>query len=148
MKHQAKVLFIAAIALPCVGAAAGELVIVCPESIAAVESLSTADDAWRVESDLGKRGKFLDSISVFSGPPAEMASLVPDRTSRKKQLRTSSWLFTAQASATYWVACSYSNTTLQLNRQLPGGVRRCDLSERLLPEGVRVGIAGMKFENE
>ena len=93
MKHQARILLLAAIALPCVGAAAGELAIDCPESIAAVESLSTADDAWRVETDLGKRGKFLDSISVFSGPPAEMASLVPDRTSRKKQLRTSTWLF-------------------------------------------------------
>jgi hypothetical protein len=147
-KHQARILLLAAIALPCVGAAAGELVIVCPESIAALESLSAADDAWRVETDLGKRGKFLDSISVFSGPPAEMASLIPDRTSRKKQLRTSTWVFPAQASATYWVACTYSNSTLQLTRQLPGGVRRCELSERLLPNGVRLGIAGMKCEHE
>ena len=146
MKHQARILLLAAIALPCVGAAAGELAIVCPESIAAVESLSTADDVWRVESDLGKRGKFLDSISVFSGPPAEMASLVPDRTSRKKQLRTSTWQFAAPSTAAYWVACTYTNSTLQLTRQLPSGVRRCELSERLLPNGVRLGIDGMKCE--
>lgn len=146
MKHQGMILLLAAIALPGAGAVAGELRIDCPESIAAVESLDGAGEAWQVETDLGKRGKFLDSISVFSGPPAEMASLVPDRTSRKKQLRTSTWQFAAPSTAAYWVACTYTNSTLQLTRQLPSGVRRCELSERLLPNGVRLGIDGMKCE--
>lgn len=146
MKHQGMFLLLAAMALPGAGAVAGELRIDCPESIAAVESLDGAGEAWRVETDLGKRGKFLDSISVFSGPPVEMASLVPDRSSRKKQLRTSTWQFAAASTAAYWVACTYTNSTLLLTRQLPSGVRRCELSERLRPNGVKLGIEDMKCE--
>ena len=66
-------------------------------------AVKAAGEAWRVETDLGKRGKFLDSIGVFSGPPAEMASLVPGRTSHKKQLWTSIWQFAAPSSVAYWV---------------------------------------------
>lgn len=146
MKHQGMLLLLMTMALPGAGAVTGELRIDCPESIAAVESLDGAGEAWRVETDLGKRGKFLDSISVFSGPPAEMASLVPDRSSERKQRRISAWEFSAQSSEAYWVACTYTNSTLQLTRQLPSGVRRCELSERLQPNGVKLGIEGMKCE--
>ncbi|MCZ2136441.1 MAG: hypothetical protein LC098_13600 [Burkholderiales bacterium] len=140
MQSPSKLIGIAFAGLLTLAAHAEPTVIVCPPTLDATESPHGAVDGWQVEVDHGKRGKFLDSISVFSGPPNEMANLVPDKTSSKSLERKSLWRLRGPADSTYWVACSYINSTLLLTRALPAGTRQCELSERLLRTGARLSV--------
>lgn len=146
MSIKARLLGLIFIALQSVVAFAEKLSVECPPTIETNESAKDVGDSWRLEQDLGKRGKFLDSISIYSGPPKEMATLVPDKTTQKSKKRKSVWSFSNQSNDQYWVACTYTNSSLLLTKPLPKGTKKCELSESLLATGVKLAVESLICE--
>lgn len=64
------------------------------------------------------------SISVFDGPPAEMADLVPDNTNAK----LSRWTFGAARTRDIYIVCNYADTRIKLSRKAPAEVTSCTLT--------------------
>jgi hypothetical protein len=69
----------------------------------------------------------LASVTIFDGPPQELASLVPDQTHVKGRV-LASWQLTPNAGRQYWLACGYSGTRITLARALPGEIRSCSVT--------------------
>ena len=63
------------------------------------------------------------SISVFDGPPSEMADLVPDNPSAKVQR----WTFDKKRTRDIYIVCNYADTRLKLARKAPAEVTVCSL---------------------
>lgn len=106
---------------------AGLVDLPCPESIETAQTIASDHPGWRVaSSDI--RAK--DGISMHqgrpvgftSGPAQEGAFLAPvgDR-----------WPIAAGGDV--WLVCAYSDTTIQLSRQIPKGSSVCGI--RLDPDG-------------
>jgi hypothetical protein len=72
-----------------------------------------------------ERRRPLDGITFYSGPPADKASLAPDRSRRSKNGYEQSWRF---GIGSYWMACRYQDSRILLMRPLPRGVRQCQLT--------------------
>jgi hypothetical protein len=64
------------------------------------------------------------SISVFDGPPAEMADLVPDNPNAKLQR----WTFGKPRTRDIYIVCNYADTRIKLSRKAPAEVASCTLS--------------------
>jgi hypothetical protein len=64
------------------------------------------------------------SISVFDGPPTEMADLVPDNPNAKLQR----WTFGKPRARDIYIVCNYADTRLKLARKAPTEVTSCTLS--------------------
>jgi hypothetical protein len=64
------------------------------------------------------------SISVFDGPPAEMADLVPDNPNAKVQR----WTFGRPRTRDIYIVCNYADTRIKLSRKAPAEVASCALS--------------------
>lgn len=118
----------------------------CPKNIEVIESAQNVGDEWKVEKDLGKRGKFLDSVSVYSGHPNNMGNLIPDKTSQTNRQRKYLWIFNENDQGEFWVACTYTNSALLLTKPIRKGTRRCELTEKLLPTGAKLAIESMNCE--
>lgn len=124
-------------------AADNDRLLYCPESIKVTENASGIDATWEITLDNGRRGYFLDDIRFYSGHPSQMASLVPDSTSRSANERKSIWRFPSDSSTGYWIACSYQNTRLLVTKKLPKNVKTCQVNEQLLPSGVVLKVKGV-----
>ena len=118
----------------------------CPQTIEVMESIVATDNSWSVAQDRGRRGYFLDSISIYSGHPREMANLVPDKTIRRNQERKFTWNLHSSEKEEYWVACSYSNSLSLLTKALPKSYKKCELTEKLLPSGKKLKIERFSCE--
>jgi hypothetical protein len=118
--------------------------IVCPHQLQATETAEPVS-GWQAQTDLGKRGRFLDGISVYSGNPEEMANLVPDSSLVRKGERISTWKLRADEHG-YWMACRYTNSLTLLTRPLAPRFSRCELREKLLPSRARLSIGGFSCE--
>ncbi len=129
----------------CLSASAEAIKIDCPKSIDVTESALEVNRFWTVEIDSGKRGRFLDSVSVYSGRPENMGNLIPDKTIEKGSRRIYIWKFADQADE-IWIGCTYINSMLQLTQPLPKGVHKCELTEKILPSGVKLAIETMNCE--
>jgi hypothetical protein len=68
----------------------------------------------------------LSGVTVFDGPPEELASLVPDGDSEDDKTTTESWTLAANPRG-YWITCHYSSTTVTLTQRLPDTARRCEV---------------------
>lgn len=95
----------------------------CPDSISANHTLMEpleAGSPWTSYSAESAGAQTFSGITVFDGPPEEMASLVP-ATEGEQQV----WTFSAQKSRKIWVQCDYANTSLKLVQAMPDAVTRC-----------------------
>jgi len=128
--------------LACIGAAgcvsASAVDIVCPTTIESKQQ-SQSVGQW-TPADLGA-ASVLDSVTLLSGAPAENASLVPDVSSKGKQLETIVWKLVRKPSEPIWIACTYSNTRIALTTQVPDGATECSVAYSLSPKGTRVKVA-------
>jgi hypothetical protein len=113
---------------------------VCPESLEVTESATTPDNRWIIVKDAGRRGHFIDSVSIYAGHPRDLANLAPDRTKNIPGQRKTQWNLPEANATEYWLACAYTNSLLMLARPLPREIRSCILTESRLPSGVRIGI--------
>jgi predicted secreted protein len=64
------------------------------------------------------------SISMFEGPPAEMADLVPDNPNAKLQR----WTFGKPRTRDIYIVCNYADTRIKLARKAPAEVASCTLT--------------------
>ena len=69
------------------------------------------------------------SISVFDGPPAEMAELVPDNADTGAHA-SYYWTFSGQETA-IWLVCHYKGSQQTQQLALPKPFRKCQLGGRL-----------------
>jgi hypothetical protein len=112
-------LFCAAFMNP--AAHAAPLVLNCPATVSVAAS-AQAPAGW--EAVPSTQPLSFNNIGLFSGHPREMASLVPDTQRRSGKQLLSAWRLPG-ASERYWLACSYTQTTLQITQRLPAGLTRC-----------------------
>ncbi|MFO1323449.1 MAG: STY0301 family protein [Burkholderiales bacterium] len=73
------------------------------------------------------------SISVFDGPPSEMADLVPDNPNAKVQR----WTFGRKRTRDVYIVCNYADTRIKLARKAPAEVTSCATST---PSGAITGV--------
>lgn len=69
------------------------------------------------------------SISVFDGPPQEMADLVPDNPNAKRP----KWTFAKDRKRDIFLVCNYADTRMKLARKVPAGVRSCTVDTPVGP---------------
>jgi hypothetical protein len=108
----------------------------CPQTIAVAQSASAPAPDWTVTYSGYETA--VAGVTIFDGPPAQQASLVPDneKTSGDDVIQT--WQL-AKSDRGYWLQCNYANTTAQIVRRLPAGVSRCDVT---YDHNVRFGGGG------
>ena len=126
--------------LPAASGFSATVEIRCPEEIQVAEQVTSTHADWSSTPDLGIRGYYLAGLSLYSGHPSELASLVPGRTIAGKRSARHIWQFQAGPAESYWIGCSYQHSRSLLIRPLPAGVTRCELTESLLPDGTRQRI--------
>ena len=64
------------------------------------------------------------AISVFDGPPSEMADLVPDN----PNARIVQWTFKKPRTRDIYIVCGYADTRIALARKAPPTVSSCALA--------------------
>ena len=95
----------------------------CPMKIEVSQSLAAPQDGWTGGQD--KLPTELAGISVFDGPPEQLADLVPDDGKETGDSRSDVWNL-PKSERGYWLTCRYSSTTVTLTRPLPAAVTRCE----------------------
>ena len=98
----------------------------CPESVSVTQSVEKTPDGWTATQD--KLPTALATVTFFSGPPEQEASLVYDRWSNRNGLAFAVWHFPAKATPPIWISCRYSYTQVILSKQLPAGVSQCTVT--------------------
>jgi len=63
------------------------------------------------------------SVSIFDGPPIEMADLMPD----DPNARIVRWTFAKPRTRDIYVVCHYADTRLALSRKAPAEITSCQL---------------------
>ncbi len=95
----------------------------CPQAVVTTQALAAPQAGWT--AGLDKLPTEVAGVSVFEGPPEEMADLVPDDGKDTADTRSDIWNL-PQSDRGYWLVCHYSSTTVILSRQLPATVTRCE----------------------
>jgi hypothetical protein len=113
------------ILLSAAGVAKAEDGVACPFEIEVTQTLAEPVAGWTSEVDPWPTE--LVNLSVFDGPPEELAELIYDEEIEDTETWTVSWLLQADNSRGYWIRCRYANTLVTITQQLPAGVTRCDM---------------------
>ena len=110
--------------VPAKGLFAAELRFECPAEIQTTQNIKEpAPEGWASIPNPQSK-KYLDSISVFDGPPEELASLVPDN-EENQILSKTVWSFHKKKDRPIWLACSYLRTDIVLAKALPLEITQC-----------------------
>jgi hypothetical protein len=64
------------------------------------------------------------SVSIFDGPPVEMADLVPD----DPNARIVRWTLAKNRTRDIYIVCHYADTRLALSRKAPAEITSCQLA--------------------
>jgi hypothetical protein len=96
----------------------------CPPKISVEQRASAPGADWTV-SYSGYESA-VQGVTIFEGPPAEQASLVPDSEKTVGDNLIQVWRL-AGSDRGYWLQCNYANTTAQISRRLPASIARCDV---------------------
>lgn len=97
----------------------------CPDRISTKQTLAQAVPGWT--NQLDATPNLLAGVTFYDGPPAELASLVPDETHLKGKV-LASWQLIPNAGRQYWLACSYAGTRVTVARALPKELRSCTVT--------------------
>lgn len=93
----------------------------CPRQIGTEQTLKSLRNGYDVQADTLGASK-LTFVEFFDGPPAQLASLVPD----KETIRFARWNFVDQdRHGGIWIGCHYSRTRLVMSKKLPIGTQSC-----------------------
>jgi len=65
------------------------------------------------------------SVSVFDGPPVDMADLVPD----DPNARVVRWTFAKNRTRDIYIVCHYADTRISLTRKAPAEITMCQLAD-------------------
>ena len=124
--------FACAIAAPQVACAQAT----CPPTLAVEQKASAPDPNWTVT--FSGYSTAIAGVTIFEGPPAEQASLMPDSEQTTDAMVFQTWKL-AKSDRGYWLQCEYANTTAQISRRLPVNVSRCEVAYE---RNVRFGGGG------
>jgi hypothetical protein len=132
-----KDMLVIAFALAASAALAADWVVECPRQLATSQTLTDpVPDGWsgvaRTASAVhdAKPGAAVTeatppvAISVFDGPPSEMADLVPDN----PNARIVQWTFAKNRTRDIYIVCNYADTRIALSRKAPSTVTSCMLA--------------------
>lgn len=95
----------------------------CPQVIKTNQSLQQEIKEWDVFLDDWNYVHHFNRITFYAGHPKEHASLAPD--SENSKVKKLTWTFDKQE---IWVACGYSNITIQLIQKLPNETKKCTVT--------------------
>jgi hypothetical protein len=110
----------------------------CPASLVVEQKTSAPAPNWTVT--YSGYDTALAGVTIFEGPPAEQASLMPDSEQTTNEIVFQTWKL-ARSDRGYWIQCQYANTTAQISRRLPADVSRCDVTYE---RNVRFGGEGRR----
>ena len=96
----------------------------CPATIAVQQTASAPASDWTVTYSGYETA--VAGVTIFDGPPAQLASLVPDDEKTVGDNIIQVWQL-PKSERGYWLQCNYANTTAQISRRLPASVSRCDV---------------------
>ena len=96
----------------------------CPATIVVDQRASAPAPDWTVSYSGYETA--VAGVTIFDGPPAQQASLVPDSEKTVGDSIIQVWQL-PKSDRGYWIQCNYANTTSQISRRLPPSVRRCDV---------------------
>jgi len=97
----------------------------CPAQLTVAQTASAPDPQWTVS--YSGYPTAVAGVTIFDGPPAEQASLVPDSEKTAGDTIRQTWEL-AKSDRGYWLQCNYANTTAQISRRLPADVTRCEVA--------------------
>lgn len=110
----------------------------CPPTLTVEQKASAPGADWTVS--YSGYNTAIAGVTIFEGPPASQASLLPDNEQTTSDAVFQTWKL-AKSGSGYWLQCEYANTTAQIYRRLSPSVSRCDVtSER----NVRFGGEGRR----
>ena len=96
----------------------------CPRTITVEQRASAPAPDWSVSYSGYETA--LQGVTIFEGPPAEQASLVPDSEKTSGDNLIQVWRL-SKSDRGYWLQCNYANTTAQIAQRLPASIARCDV---------------------
>ena len=96
----------------------------CPATVTVEQRASAPAPDWAVTYSGYQTA--VAGVTIFDGPPAEQASLVPDTEKPSGDNIIQIWQL-PKSDRGYWLQCNYANTTAQISRRLPASVSRCDV---------------------
>jgi hypothetical protein len=108
----------------------------CPALMMQAPPVAPSDTPWVSMIYKGYGESRPESIMVFDGHPAEMASLQPDQSKQTNGEITSIWhLDHPEPGRGFWLACTYTNSSGIFAIPLAPTIRQCRLKQRVLPSG-------------
>jgi len=110
----------------------------CPPTLAVEQKASAPSTEWTISSS--GYNTALAGVTIFDGPPANQASLMPDNEQMSADTVFQTWKL-GKNDAGYWLECDYANTTAQIYKRLPANVSRCDVTYE---RNVRFGGEGRR----
>jgi len=110
----------------------------CPPTLAVEQKAPAPAPGWTVT--YSGYNTAIAGVTIFDGPPADQASLVPDREQTTTDTVIQTWEL-AKNDRGYWLQCEYTNTTAQISQRLPVNVARCDVTYE---RNVRFGGEGRR----
>ena len=113
----------------------------CPQTLVVEQRASAPDANWTVT--YSGYDTAIAGVTIFDGPPANQASLLPDNEETTTYRVFQTWKLARNGS--YWLQCNYANTTAQISRRLPEGVTRCEVT---YDANVRFGGGGGRVVKE
>ena len=126
------------IAAACGTAHAAEWRVDCPAQLSTTQSIAgPVAEGWAAISRTPSSAKNVKpgaadtdasppvGVSVFDGPPVEMADLVPD----DPNARIVRWTFAKNRTRDLYVVCYYGDTRIGLAHKAPPGLASCTLGE-------------------
>jgi len=125
-----------AIYLPLADCGAQVPVLTCPPTMQQAAPAAPSGTSWVGMIYKGNGESRPESIMVFDGNPADMASLQPDQSKQTNKELTSIWHLDHPAPGRpFWLACTYTNSGGIFALPLPSNIRQCRLNQRVLPSG-------------
>jgi hypothetical protein len=112
------IVFACAIATPRLACAESS----CPSAISVEQKGSAPAPEWTVTYSGYQTA--VAGVTIFDGPPAEQASLAPDKEKTRGTDVIQAWQL-PKSDRGYWLQCNYANTTAQISRRLPAGATQC-----------------------
>lgn len=122
---------------------AGAATSACPPALE-VRSTANAPAGWQLVA--GSADSQLHRVGFFSGPPADGASLVPDKTQDIRGESRDTWTFAPKSTETIWLACFYHHTTLSLAKTVATGAKRCEVRYKTTRTGARLNVIAIQCE--
>ena len=96
----------------------------CPATIIVQQKTSAPAPDWTVTYSPYETA--VAGVTIFDGPPAQQASLVPDNEKTVGDNIIQVWQL-PKSDRGYWLQCNYANTTAQISRRLEPSITRCDV---------------------